>query len=277
MQQWSSDDKKTDAHMDIDERLSAYYGPTLPEQPLAPSSWSRLSSQLPSRRPGRRWLRLPWRLAQRRANRTLPFSVQEALSRIAFQANMLSAIQRVQCMLRPDILIPSISVSLLGKRTIRLTLPTQVERSPSQAELDILLASGLARYAYIRQPTYAVRQLLLSTLLFLTFLTTVFILVYLRNAFTPVVLLLIVGLCLLLSIAFFRLLNHQARQIARRADILVVQWIGREQTCQGLHALAARSRTPSHRTWGELSLTERINNICHTPVALEEERFTLVR
>ena len=67
------------------------------------------------------------------------------------------------------------------------------------------------------------------------------------------------------------------RQVARRADALVVQWIGREQTCLGLHALATRSHAPTRKKWGELSLDERIHAICHTPVAVEDERFTLVR
>ncbi|GAC1648205.1 MAG: hypothetical protein NVS4B12_16480 [Ktedonobacteraceae bacterium] len=56
--------------------------------------------------------------------------------------------------------------------------------------------------------------------------------------------------------------------MARCADVLVVQWIGREQTCRGLHALAARRHTPSRKMWGELSLDERINSICSRGVSI---------
>ena len=125
-------------------------------------------------------------------------------------------------------------------------------------------------------PTYRVTWLLQSTLLCLLLLTTIFITAYRHNTLNPVVLLLIACLCAF-GIVVFWLLGRQARNMAHKADKLVVQWIGREQTCSGLHALAAHSRTPSRRNWGEPSLTERIHAICHTPVALEEERFTLIR
>lgn len=276
MQEWPSENKKIEAHNTLEGRLSAYYGPVLPEQPLSSSSWLHLSSQLGPHRTGKRWLRPRWRMTPRRASQTLPFSVQEALARIAFQADMLSTAQKVQCTYKPRIRVPSVHISLLRKQAIRLTLPTQIERSPSQAELDVLLASGLARYTYICKPAYAVIQLLLSTLLLLLLLTTILIAIYGHITFPPVMLLLIACLCILCS-AVFWLLNRQARQMVRRADTLMVQWIGREQTCRGLHALAARSGAPSRRTWGGLSLSERIHNICHTPVSLEEERFTLVR
>ena len=276
MQEWSSDDKKTDAHIDIEERLSTYYGSPLPEQPLPSSSWVHLSSQLGSRRPTRRWLRPKWRIAQRRASQTPPPYIQEAFARIAFQAGMLYTTQKVQCIFKPHVVVPSIYVSLLKKRAIKLTLSTQVEHTPDQAELDVLLASGLARYTYVRSPAYRTSWLLLSALLYLLLLTTVLITSYRHNTLTPVILLLIACLCAFGSTVFW-LLGLQARNMARRADKLVVQWIGREQTCRGLHALAAHSHAPSRQGWVEPSLTERINSICHTPVAVEEERFTLVR
>lgn len=271
------DDKNTEAHIPVEERLRAYYGPILPEQPLSSSSWLRLSSQLSSRRPVKRWLRRPrWHSMLRRTSRILPFSMQEALARVAFQAGMLHVTQKIQCTFSPRILVPYVHISLLSKRAIKLILPTPEERLPSQAELDVLLASGLARYTYIRKPAYMVTRLLLSTLLLFLVLATGLIAMYQHNVLAPIVLLLVACFCVLCSVVFW-FLNRQARQIVRRTDILVVQWIGRERTCQGLHALAARSHAPSRRMWGELSLTERINNVCHTPVALTEERFTLVR
>jgi len=73
------------------------------------------------------------------------------------------------------------------------------------------------------------------------------------------------------------LLHVQGRRLAFRADSLIVLWLGRERTCRGLHALAARTPWSSRRAWGEPSLVERIHRVCGTRVAVEEDRLTLVR
>ncbi len=260
----------------LEKRLGAYYGPVLPEQPLPTSSWLRLSSQLPPRHPVRRWQRPKWRFRRRRASPVLPFDIQERLARIAFQADLLDVARRVECTFKPRVDIPFVSVSLLKKRAIRLILPTQRGLTLSQAELDVLVASGLARYKCIHRTTYTVTRLVLSALLLLLLLAVAFILVCWRSVPIRVAFSLL-GSVAVLSIAAFWLLSSHARQIARQADFLVVQWIGREQTCRGLHALAARSHAPAHKKWGDLSLDERIHTICHTPAAVEDERFTLVR
>ena len=65
--------------------------------------------------------------------------------------------------------------------------------------------------------------------------------------------------------------------LAFRADAVVVQWLGRERTCRGLHALANRSRSPSRSKWGEPSLAERIKRVCGKQVTIEEDRLMLVR
>jgi len=274
MPEWYSGYEPDDEHGTLEERLSAYYGPVLPEQPLPPSSWFHLLSQLPPRRPSRRWLRPKWRFTQQRAAQALPFNMQERLAHITFQADMPNVTQNIQCTFKPRVDVPFVSISLFKKRAIRLILPAQERLPLSQAELDVLLASGVARYKYRHQATYVTR-LLLSTLL-LPLLAIALILVYWRSIPTPVALSLI-GSLWILSILFFWRLNYQARRTARRADALVVQWIGREQMCRGLHALAARSHAPFRKRWGELSLDERIHVICHTPVVVEDERFTLVR
>ena len=153
MQEWSSANKKTDAHIDIEERLSAYYGPPLPEQPLPSSSWMHLSSQLSSRRPTRRWLRPKWRITQRqRARLTPPLYIQEAFERIAFQSGLLYTTQKVQCIFKSRVVVPSIHVSPFKKHIISLTLSTKIGYELGQAELDVLLASGLARYTYVHSP-----------------------------------------------------------------------------------------------------------------------------
>ncbi len=260
----------------LEERLSAYYGPILPEQPLPTSSWLRLSSQLSPRRSSRHWHRPSWHFMLRRASPAPPFDIQERLAYIAFQADMLRPARNIQCTFKPHIDVPFVSVSLFKSHAIRFILPIQGGLSLSQAELDVLLASGLARYKYMHKAAYTVTRLLLSTLPLMLLLAIALVLVMWRNVSAHVVLSAFGVICVL-SIACFWFLNSQARRIARRADTLVVQWIGRDQTCRGLHALAARSHAPFRKRWGELSLDERIHAICHTPVAVEDERFTLVR
>jgi len=65
--------------------------------------------------------------------------------------------------------------------------------------------------------------------------------------------------------------------MAIQADNLMVQWLGRGRACEGLHALANRTGTPSRGRWGELSLEERIARVCGTRVSIEHERLTLAR
>ncbi len=260
----------------LEERFNAYYGPALPEQPLPASSWSHLSARLTPRRRSKRWLRPGWRFMQQRGSQALPLNIEERLAYIAFQSNMLGVALSIRSTFKPRIDIPFVSVSLFKRHEIRLLLPLQGGLSLSQAELDVLLASGIAHYKYKHQLSNAVTQILLSISLFLPMFAVVLILVSWRNILTPVALSLIGSLCLL-SIVFFLLLSYQARRTARKVDKLIVQWLGREQTCRGLHALAARSQAPTRKRWGELSLDERIHTICHTPVAIEDERFTLVR
>lgn len=271
-----ADDKREDDQRNIEERLSAYYGPAMPEQPLPASSWLHLSSQLAPRRSSRRWLPPKWKIGRLKPTRTLPLYIHDALLHIAFEANMHLAISKVQCHFSSRVVVPSVHISTLSGRAIRLDLPTQRERSLSQAELDVLLASGLARYKFIRLPAYRRRRLLLFAPFLLLLLTTIVVTRYWHNAATGGLLFLLVCSCLL-GLATLRLLSIHARKMAQRADELVVQWLGREHMCQGLHALAARNHGPFHRIWGDLSLDERINNICHTHVALEAEHFTLVR
>ncbi len=271
-----SEHETDDEQSVLDKRFKAYYGPALPEQPLPASSWDRLSSQLTPRRTTRRWLRPKWRFAQRRGNAALPFDIQERLTHVTYLANMPRITPSVRSTFTSYVDVPFVSVSLFSKRAIRLTLPTQGGLSLSQAELDVLLASGFARYKLMRQATYIISRLLLFTLLLLPLVATVLISLAWRNVPVPVALSLLASLCILSTICFW-LLGIQGRQTVQQADAFVVQWIGREQTCRGLHALAARSRASERKRWGEPSLDERIRTICHTPIIVEDERFTLVR
>jgi len=50
MHEWKEDSRRTE-QPDLEERLTAYYGPQLREQPLSSASWQRLRSQLGPQRP----------------------------------------------------------------------------------------------------------------------------------------------------------------------------------------------------------------------------------
>jgi hypothetical protein len=73
------------------------------------------------------------------------------------------------------------------------------------------------------------------------------------------------------------LLHRQGRNMAFRADVLIVLWLGRGRACQGLHALAAHKRGSMHKLWSEPTLAERIERVCGVQIAVEQERLTLVR
>src|SRR6266700_70256 len=134
--------------------------------------------------------------------------------------------------------------------------------------------SRMARYLSMRRPVYALPRLLLFTVVPLAGIA----LALLRLIGIPLAPLLIAtGLSIVLSMVVFWLLDRQRRQMAVSADSLMVQWLGRGRACQGLRALADRSRAPHRRRWGELSLTERIARICGTQVQFVHESLTLVR
>lgn len=285
----------------VEQRLKFYYGPELPEQPLPESSWQQVFSKLAAqqqRSPQRRKLHVGLRFRSRFQRqqwweqvspgnqptpplhaKTSPADAQEAFARILCDAHMSQATPMLACRftntrIRPyKAQTPDIRVSLLRKRPLRLTLPTHTDIKP--IELDVLLAGGLARYEEIRRPgSLLVYTLLMSTMagLFTWVIAALFLQrLSLFTRFFEVL------ACTLLIGAILRLLNMHARMLAKRADTTMVSWIGRFRACQGLHALADRSRVPSRRRWGELSLTERIAHICGSHVDIQVERLTLVR
>lgn len=138
-----------------------------------------------------------------------------------------------------------------------------------QAELDVLLATGLARSIYARKPAYVLVRLLLACVVLLASITLA--LLWLHH-------LLFVGIpiAMALYISVPWLLNLQARSIVFHADTLTVLWLGRSHVCSGLHSLADRSRTPRRSRWGEPSLAERIERVCGTRTDSRDNQLTLV-
>ncbi len=181
----------------------------------------------------------------------------------------------VCCTLRARSSAPTLSVSRLRRHAIRLILPTGVGERLTSSELDVLVASGLARYAAIRRPFYTLTRLLLVSAFPLLLVGSAGILLWLRNV--PFLVPAMGVLLCCLYAALFWVLGKQARTMVREADSVMVQWIGRARACQGLHALAARSRHPARRSWNDLAFTERIEHVCGTPAVLEEEHYTVAR
>jgi hypothetical protein len=262
----------------LDERLTAYYGAELREQPLSTYSWLHLRSQLGSQRTAshRRFARR-LRLPHFRRRGSAPAFVSAAFARITYEARVSYSPSKIGCTIKPRARMPQVHISLLGRRNIRLTLPSAIEHSITPVELDVLLATGLARYLHMRKLSYMLPRLFCYGIVPLACL----MLALLWQQGSPFKAVLIaITLCVLLCGVIWWLLHKQRRGMVFQADAHMVQWLGRERACQGLRALADRgqqSRARTLRRWGEVSLVERINRVCGTHVSVEHERLTLVR
>lgn len=254
---------------DLEQRLTAYYGPQLREQPLSQASWQYLVLQLASQEGTRRRRRFHWHLPQRRSQTYVPAPIQEALVRITYEARVPLVPSMLHYRLKPHISEPAVHGSWSGKRKFRLLLPSNAATSMGQAELDVLLATGLARSIVTRKLKYTFGRLLLASVLLIACLT--FTLFWMHHI--PFVgFLAAMPLC-----AGIIWLSHiQARSLAFHADTLIVQWLGRNRICSGLHALADRSQAPGRRRWSEPSLAERIERVCGTRVETRSNQLTLV-
>ncbi len=261
---------KQQGSFDLEERLSAYYSPVLREQPLSLSSWQNVRLRLGSQEDAGGRDRFRWPPARKRSRADVPASLQDALARIAYEARMPYIPSMLRCRLTPQVHEPVVQSSWLGRRTIRLLMPVNAVTTMGQTELDVLLATGLARSMCARKPTYTLGRLLLAGVVLLAGLTlTLFWLHHVPLIGFPI--------ATMLCASVTWLLHTQARSIAFHADTLMVLWLGREHVCSGLHALADRSRTPRRRRWGEPSLVERIERVCGTRVEKGENQLTLVR
>jgi hypothetical protein len=254
---------------DVELRLRAYYGPPLSEQPLPPASWQYVRHRLGVQASAgcRRGFRL--RLPRKRSRAFVPTAMQDAFARIASEAGVPSTRAMLRCRLTSHVHESAVRDSWLGRRTIRLTLPLDAVMTMGQDELDVLLATGLARSISARTSTYTLGCLLLAGLVLLACLTLI---VGWMHHVLPVGIPLALAMCAVVGWCWQR----QARSLAFHADTLMVRWLGRGPACSGLHALAEHSRAPRRRRWGEPSLVERIERVCGTHVEARENRLTLV-
>lgn len=277
MQSWNSQEQNNTPQDSLERRLSAYYGPRLREQPLPNEAWLQLRNQLTSRRPrsvdillhiplvvhGRRLLRKIFYHPQR----FVPGYIEHAFEGVVDEARLSQ--QKTQALLRCTFQ-QGRDIRVRAARFIDLTLPIAAISSMPQQALQVLLATGLARY----QLQQRVRYRLVSGLCALPALIGLSegVLLWLKQL--PVYsLLVVVGLVLASG-----LLSHwHQRSTAFLADTYAVVWLGRSATCEGLHMLADSSVHPARGRWGEPSLALRIKRVCGVQMATRDKHLTLAR
>jgi len=255
--------------LDLEKRLRTYYGPQLREQPLSRASWQNLRPRLASQEEIDQRHRFHLRFPRTRSRAYVPTSIQDTFTRIASEARIPSRPSILRFSLKPDVHEPVVRSPWFGRRKIQLILPINAIATMAQAELDVLLATGLARLIGARKPTYTLGRLLFVSMVLLASL--VLILSWIRHV--PFVGFPI-AITLCVSVTLF--MHMQARSIAFHADTLIVLWLGRSHVCRGLHSLADHSRRPMRRRWGEPSLEERIKRVCGTRVEIKDNQLTLV-
>lgn len=270
---------------DIERRLNAYYGPALPEQPLPEAAWLRLHDRLsgaervrPRRFLARKLLARQFRQGRqvarallRRPQRSVPFEIQHMYATLLLQTNYRHATPALRCAFSRS-LPPRVSAGVLGRRSVRLVLPSENWQALRKAELDMLLAAGLARCSSAARPLFVLPGVLFAVSLLLVLAVLPFTSVDRRAAW---ILLAAVACCLLSG----SMLVWQQRVLAFRADRLAVQWLGRERVCLGLHQLAEHvqpGRWPAWPGLAEPSLHARIARVCGTPLPRKDRDLTLV-
>jgi hypothetical protein len=254
---------------DLEKRLTSYYGPQLREQPLSQTSWQNLRHQLGSQEDTERRQLFNWRFCGKRSRAHVPISIQDAFARIATDAHIPFKLSMLHCSMKPHDHEPAVHTSWFGRRKIRLALPLNAVTTMVKSEMDVLIATGLARSICARKPTYTLGRFLLASVVLIAIL--VLILSWMRD-------LSLVGfpLAIVLCVSVVWFMHIQARSIAFHADALMILWLGRGHVCNGLHALANHSRKPRRRRWGEPSLAERIKRVCGTRVEVKDNQLTLV-
>lgn len=254
---------------DLDTRLKAYFGPELREQPLSSLSWTRLRSRLGRRRVLYRPFVQRWRLRRIVRRFTLPNDVLDAYTGVLDAARLYYPLAFVRCAFSFRHDEPRVRVVPFGASPIRLRLPSPRRRTLQRSELLVLLATGLARYSCLRErPRYVVVAIMFIFAGLVACGAAVAGWLAHRYGF---------ALLLLVWPVIIGYVHVMKRMYARRADDVMVLWLGRSQVCQGLHSLAHQNRAANRRRWGQLTLAERIERICGTSVEARDERLTLVR
>ena len=255
---------------DLEKRLSTFYGPQLREQPLSQASWQNLLHRLGSQEDTKRRHHFSLRFPRKRSRAYVPTSIQDTFTRIAYEARIPTRSSMLSFALNPHIREPMVRCSRFGKRKIRLILPLNVIATIGQSELDVLLATGLARSICTYKPINVLGRLMLVSVMLIASL----VMIWSWINHVPVV---GIPVAIGLYVSIVWLIHLQSRSIAFHADALMVLWLGRGRICNGLHALAVHTQTPRRKRWGEPSLAERIKRICGTRVDIKDNQLTLVQ
>lgn len=265
----SSDEQK---RPDLEQRFAAYYGPRLREQPLPQDAWQQLRRKLD--KPARRHMRLHGSIRsihRRWFHETLhpvPEYVYTTFNRVAYDARVSYSSSLLHCTFKRKLRVPNVHISPLRKQPIRLLLPVDTERSLPAPGLNVLLAAGIARYQLVKNALWI--SLLLTGSAAIGGGVALFY--ALHNHLLLSLLIVAPGGLFLLF-----LLERRKRHLCYAADTLVVLWIGRGRTCEGLHVLAHATHFWQRGRWGEPSMAARIARVCGTRVESENERLTMVR
>src|SRR5436309_3231537 len=115
MEARNSNEEDRGEKVDLEKRLTAYYGPTLPEQPLSHTSWGHLRSQMDVRHPWKRKVHL----GKKRSEAVVPTHIRETFARIAYQASVIYVPARLHSTFKSGVHIPTVHISPLDRRNIK--------------------------------------------------------------------------------------------------------------------------------------------------------------
>jgi hypothetical protein len=264
--------------LQLDERLSSFYGPLLKEQPLAQTTWTDMQRKLGPQPRARN--RQAWKhLLRRRKRQPIPEYIRGAYMHITYAARMSHPLPALQCAFKPEA-VPDVHVPVRLKPSIHVTLPSAVTEIDG-AILDTLLATGLARHKLsVHWSSLCVQILCLCPAVL-----SMFLLYFCKGLYLIPAVALILSFFLLSWLLMRRLKRH----LCLSADALAVLWLGRERICRGLHGLAGHQRVTRHGRlrrrvrmsrvsgWSLPSLEERIEHVCGVQSTVYDERLTLVR
>ncbi|HCI78117.1 MAG TPA: hypothetical protein DHW02_00330 [Ktedonobacter sp.] len=269
-----ANDKQNHGTTDLDARLRTYFGPPLPEQPLSSQTWNTLHQQLRPRYRtylrGRRWHGFHG-LRRNRASR-IPSVVQDSLERVMHEARWHQHVPTLYCLVKGRVAEPSIRITstlLPGKPALRVMLPIYAPTTMQNIEMDVLIASGLARFVLMKRLKERILRYVYACLLVIICLFTVYSLLH-KQLYLEIPIAIVLSICIL----FMR--GYQQRRQVFSADEILVYWLSRSRVCEGLHLLANRSHTPHRWQLSEPSLEERIQRVCGTQVTTRNRDLTLV-
>lgn len=256
---------------DMEERLTAYYGPALPPQALSEATWFRLRAQLEQvhRAPSSRPARFHAPLVRPRRERPVPVYLQEQFASLLTHTDTQHLSPSLSCHFSARPIHPRVKTSPFGGGRVYLMLPRANWQALQTVELEVLLAVGLARCARTSRALFLLTRALFAASLALMFATFPFASTDRRSLwiFCGALACCAAGACVI---------NWQVRALVFQGDRQAVQWLGRERVCQGLHRLAEHSSSRHRSPWGEPSLVERIARVCGTSATKEDEHLTLV-